>query len=72
MTDNGNKVDFKDFFSKALENKKFLTIDIVKNNSKDIYGNFKSRQWGTFKVFFKFHQNYNGQFERLDIGQANY
>lgn len=70
MTDDGNKVDFKSFFSKALGEEKFLTIDKVENDGKDIYGNFKAGQWGTFKVYFKFHQNPDGKFDRLDIGQA--
>lgn len=72
MTDDGNTIDFKNFFSKALGTEKFLTIDKVENDGKDIYGNFKAGQWGTFKVFFKFHQNAEGKFDRLDIGQANY
>lgn len=72
MTDDGNKIDFKSFFSKALGTEKFLTIDKVENNGKDIYGNFKAGNWGVFKVFFKFHQNSEGKFDRLDIGQANY
>lgn len=71
MTDDGNKVEFKNFFSKALGTEKFLTIDKVENEGKDIYGNFKAGNWGTFKVFFKFHQNADGKFDRLDIGQAN-
>lgn len=72
MTDDGNTIDFKNFFSKALGTEKFLTIDKVENDGKDIYGNFKAGQWGTFKVFFKFHQNTDGKFDRLDIGQASY
>lgn len=71
MTDDGNKVDFKNFFAKALGNEKFLTIDQVENDGKNIYGNFKAGNWGTFRVFFKFHQNSDGKFDRLDIGQAN-
>jgi len=71
MTDDGNIVDFKSFFSKALGEEKFLTIDKVENDGKDIYGNFKAGKWGTFKVFFKFHQNSEGKFEKLDIGQTN-
>lgn len=70
MTDDGNKVDFKNFFAKALGSEKFLTIDKVENDGKDIYGNFKAGQWGTFPVFFKFHQNTEGKFDRLDIGQG--
>lgn len=71
MTDDGHKVDFKSFFEKALGNEKFLSIDRVEDDGKTLYGNFKAGQWGTFRVFFKFHQNTAGKFERLDIGQAN-
>jgi len=70
MTDDGNTVDFKSFFAKALGKEMFLTIDRVENNGKDVYGDFKAGQWGTFPVFFKFHKNPEGKFERLDIGQA--
>ncbi|MBL7706372.1 MAG: hypothetical protein JNM21_12585 [Taibaiella sp.] len=72
MTDDGNTIDFKGFFSKALGTEHFLTIDKVENEGMDIYGSFKAGQWGTFKVFFKFHKNESGKFDRLDIGQANY
>lgn len=71
MTDDGNSVNFKSFFSKALGTEKFLTIDKVENNGHDVYGNFKAGSWGTFKVFFKFHQNADGKFYKLDIGQAS-
>lgn len=71
MTDDGNVVDFKKFFSKALGPEIFVSIDKVENNDKDIYGDFKAGQWGTFRVFFKFHQNAQGKFHRLDIGQEN-
>ncbi|WP_260262724.1 hypothetical protein [Elizabethkingia occulta] len=71
MTDDGHKVDFKSFFEKALGHEKFLSIDRVEDDGKTLYGNFKAGQWGTFRVFFKFHQNATGKFERLDIGQAN-
>ncbi len=43
----------------------------VEDEGKTVYGNFKAGQWGTFRVFFKFHQNADGKFEKLDIGQAN-
>lgn len=69
MTDDSNKVDFKSFFANALGKEIFLTIDRVENNGKDIYGNFKAGQWGTFPVFFRFHKNAEGKFDRLDIGQ---
>ncbi|MBC9930565.1 hypothetical protein ICL07_09295 [Chitinophaga qingshengii] len=70
MTDDGNAVDFKSFFAKALGHEKFLSIDKVENGGKDVYGNFKAGSWGTFKVFFKFHEGAGGKFDRLDIGQA--
>jgi hypothetical protein len=52
MTDDGNPVDFKSFFSNALGKESFLSIDRVENNGQNIYGNFKAGQWGTFPVFF--------------------
>lgn len=70
MTDDGNPVDFKSFFSNALGKESFLSIERVENNGQNIYGNFKAGQWGTFPVFFKFHKNTEGKFDRLDIGQA--
>ncbi|MDN3693546.1 hypothetical protein QWZ06_15265 [Chryseobacterium tructae] len=69
MTDDGNKVDFKSFFANALGKEMFLSIDRVENEGKNIHGNFKAGQWGTFPVFFKFHKNAEGKFDRLDIGQ---
>lgn len=72
FTDDGRTLDFKSFFDNAFKHKeKFLTIEKVENDGKDIYGNFYAGQWGTFKVFFKFHQQADGKFNRLDIGQAN-
>ena len=71
FTDDGRTMDFKSFFDNAFSKKeKFLTIEKIENNSKDITGNFYAGQWGTFKVFFKFHQNTDGKFHQLDIGQA--
>ncbi|WP_265131071.1 hypothetical protein [Chryseobacterium oranimense] len=70
MTDDGHRVDFKQFFNKALGKEKFLTIDKVENDGMDIYGKFEAGQWGTFPVFFKFHQDAQGKFDRLDIGQT--
>lgn len=72
MTDDGNKRDFHSFVNEACGNEKYLSIDKAENDGKDIYGNFKAGNWGAFKVFFKFHQNAAGKFEKLDIGQANY
>ncbi|MBZ4191291.1 hypothetical protein [Niabella beijingensis] len=70
MTDDGNAVDFRSFFSGALGNEKFLSIDTVENEGRDVYGNFEAGRWGRFRVFFKFHQDAAGKFDRLDIGQA--
>lgn len=70
FTDDGRTLDFKSFFDNAFNHKeKFLTIEKIENNGKDITGNFYAGQWGTFKVFFKFHQNPDGKFNRIDIGQ---
>lgn len=71
LTDDGRTLDFKPFFDNAFNHKeKFLTIDKVENDGKNITGNFFAGQWGTFKVFFNFHQNADGKFNRLDIGQT--
>lgn len=71
FTDDGRTLDLKSFFDNAFNNKeKFLSIDKVENDGKDIYGNFQAGQWGTFRVFFKFHFNPEGKINRLDIGQA--
>ena len=72
MTDDGNTIDFNNFFRKALGAEKFLSIDKVENDGMDVYGNFSAGQWGTFKVFFKFHRDESGKFDRLDIGRASY
>ncbi|GAA4161034.1 hypothetical protein GCM10022217_26050 [Chryseobacterium ginsenosidimutans] len=71
MTDDGNPRNFQDFVKEACGKEVFLTIDTVGNEGKDIKGNFKAGNWGTFPVFFKFHQNADGKFEKLDIGKAN-
>lgn len=71
MTDDGNPKDFHDFFNHALGKEKFLTIDKVEHNGKSITGDFDAGMWGTFKVYFKFHENSEGKFDRLDIGQVS-
>lgn len=71
FTDDGNKLNLKSFFDNAFSHKeKFLSIDKVENEGKNISGNFFAGQWGTFKTFFNFHINEEGKIERLDIGQA--
>lgn len=71
FTDDGNKMNFKSFFDNAFDKKeKFLSIEKVENEGQDVYGNFYAGQWGTFRVFFKFHLNNTGKIDRLDIGQT--
>lgn len=71
FTDDERTLDFKSFFNNAFEKQeKFLTIDKVENDGKNIYGNFYAGQWGTFNVFFKFTINEQGKISRLDIGQG--
>lgn len=71
FTDDGRTLDFKKFFNHAFDKKeKFLEIDRVDNDGKHIYGNFYAGQWGTFRVYFKFHQNEDEKFHQLDIGQT--
>lgn len=70
MTDDGNLVNFHSFFAKALGKEKFLEIYSTANNDTEVYGNFEAGQWGNFDVFFKFHENAEGKFDALDIGQA--
>jgi hypothetical protein len=72
FTDDGKKLDFKSFFDNAFNHKeKFLSIEKIENESKDITGHFFAGQWGTFMVYFKFHLNTEGKINRLDIGQVN-
>lgn len=71
FSDDGRILNFKTFFDNAFDKKeKFLNIDNIENSGQDIYGDFYAGQWGTFRVFFKFHQAPNGKFNRLDIGQS--
>ncbi|PWV54467.1 hypothetical protein [Chitinophaga sp. S165] len=72
LYDDGNRMNFKSFFEKALGHERFTSIDKVENNGLDIYGKFHSDQWGDFKTYFKFHINADGKINRLDIGQASY
>jgi len=72
FSDDGNERDLKSFFDNAFNHKeKFLSIDKVENEGKNLTGKFYAGQWGTFEVFFNFHINQNGKIERLDIGQTS-
>jgi len=72
LYDDGNKMDFKGFWQKAIGHERFTSIDKVENNGLDVYGRFHSDQWGDFKTCFKFHIDKDGKIDRLDIGQAKY
>lgn len=72
LYDDGRKMDFKSFFSKAIGHERFTSIDKVENNGLDLYGKFHSDQWGDFKTYFKFYLNENHKITKLEIGQANY
>ncbi len=72
FTDDGNKKDFKSFCDNAFDKKeKFLSIDKIENDGKDIAGDFYAGQWGTFNVYFNFHINSVNKINRLDIGQSS-
>ncbi|RYD69049.1 MAG: hypothetical protein EOP55_24610 [Sphingobacteriales bacterium] len=68
--DDGNQLQFNNFFKKALGHERFTSIDKVENNGLDLYGNFHSDQWGDFKTYFKFQIGKDGKISRLDIGQV--
>lgn len=71
FTDDGKRMDFHSFFDNAFAHKeKFLDIDTVEQGGTHIQGKFFAGQWGTLRVYFKFHVNSEGLIERLDIGQA--
>ncbi|MCZ4243286.1 hypothetical protein [Pedobacter punctiformis] len=72
LYDDGNQMQFNNFFKKALGHERFTSIDKVENNGLDVYGHFHSDQWGDFKTYFKFKFNKEGKISRLDIGQASY
>ncbi len=71
FTDDGKRMDLRSFFDNAFAHKeKFLDLDSVVDGGRHIHGKFFAGQWGTFRVYFKFHVNAGGAIERLDIGQA--
>lgn len=71
FTDDGNQLNLKSFFDNAFNHKeKFLSIDKMENDGKNLEGNFFAGQWGTFRTYFNFHINNDGKIERLDIGQT--
>lgn len=72
FTDDGDTIDFVPFFDNAFNHKeKFLDLDGVKNDGKNLTGNFFAGQWGTFHVYFNFGINADGKITHLDIGQTS-
>jgi hypothetical protein len=72
LFDDGNKMNLRNFFEKALGHERFTSIDKVEDGGLSIYGKFHSDQWGDFKTYFKFHIDTESKINRLDIGQAGY
>ncbi|QEM14525.1 hypothetical protein DEO27_022855 [Mucilaginibacter rubeus] len=72
LFDDGNKMNFKSFFEKALGHERFTSIDKVEQNGLHVYGKFHSDQWGDFKTYFKFTIDANSKISKLEIGQASY
>jgi len=72
FSDDGNDRDLKAFFDNAFKHEeRFLSIDKVENDGKNLQGDFNAGQWGTFKVYFNFTLNSEGKITRLDIGQVS-
>lgn len=67
FTDDGNRISFKSFFDKK---EKFTDIIMVENEGLDVIGRFYAGQLGNLLVFFKFRQNDESKFDRLDVGQV--
>jgi hypothetical protein len=70
LFDDGNKMDFKSFFEKALGHERFTSIDKVEQNGLHLYGKFHSDKWGDFKTYFKFTIGGGNKISKLEIGQA--
>ena len=67
--DDGNQLQFKNFFKKALGHERFTKIDRVESNGLEVYGDFHSDQWGDFKTYFRFQIGKDGKITQLEIGQ---
>lgn len=72
LYDDGNKMNFRTFFTRAIGHERFTSIDKVEHDGLHVYGRFHADQWGDFKTYFKFYINAAGRIYRLDIGQASY
>lgn len=72
LLDDGRPRDFQKFSTEAIGTERFISIDIVKDNGRSIYGKFHSDTWGNFKTYFKFHIDASSKIYKLEIGQADY
>ncbi|AXK65061.1 nuclear transport factor 2 family protein [Burkholderia sp. IDO3] len=70
LYDDGRPRDLHAFNRDAIGAERFTTIDRVDNDGLDVYGEFHSDRWGTFRTYFKFQVDGAGRIIRLDIGQA--
>lgn len=71
LFDDGNPRSLKSFSAEAIGHEKFVTIDKVENGGLEVYGHFRSDEWGDFHTYFKFHLRSDGKkFDRLEIGQT--
>lgn len=70
LYDDGKPRDFRSFVTEACGRERFTSIDEVKDSGLSILGNFHTESWGDFQTYFRFHLNNQGEFNRLDIGQA--
>lgn len=70
LIDDGQSLDFKTFFEKAIGNEKFVSIDDIAQNGTEIIGTIETEQWGSFKAYFRFHLNAEGKLNKLEIGNA--
>ncbi|MDF0506451.1 nuclear transport factor 2 family protein [Burkholderia cenocepacia] len=70
LYDDGRPRDLRAFNRDAIGSERFTTIDRVENDGLDLYGQFHSDRWGTFRTYFKFQIDGEGRISRLDIGQA--
>lgn len=68
LSDDGNPRDFKEF-SKEITEEWFTSIEKVEDEGTKVIGQFQTKKWGSFRVYFKFHLGNDGKFNRLDIGQ---
>jgi len=68
LYEDGNHVQFNNFFKKTLGHERFIHIDSVSDDGLEVIGDFHSDQWGNFKAYYRFTINKTGKIEQLEIG----